>query len=72
MIYPTNAIENLHSRIRPFSGDEAAAKLIWLVLRHITAEWKSPWEAGQMPRHSLLLCYVSRPNRRERIETQGQ
>jgi putative transposase len=55
IIYTTNAIESLHSQIRKavrsrghFPSDEAAAKLIWLALRNITAKWKSPpifWHA---------------------------
>jgi putative transposase len=49
MIYTTNAIEGLHSRVRKavqlrghFPSDEAALKLIWLVLRNVAARWKSP------------------------------
>lgn len=49
IIYTTNAIEGLHSRVRKavrvrghFPSDEAALKLIWLVLRNVAAKWKSP------------------------------
>jgi putative transposase len=55
IIYTTNAIESLHSQVRKavrgrghFPSDEAAGKLIWLVLRNISAKWKSPpifWHA---------------------------
>jgi putative transposase len=55
IIYTTNAIESLHSQVRKavrgrghFPSDEAASKLIWLVLRNISAKWKSPpifWHA---------------------------
>ena len=48
IIYTTNAIEGLHSRVRKavqvrghFPSDEAALKLIWLVLRNVAARWKS-------------------------------
>ena len=44
LIYTTNAIESLHSQLRKiiktrghFPSDDAAAKLIWLALRNITA-----------------------------------
>ena len=46
VIYTTNAIESLHRQIRKplkcrghFPSDEAAAKLIWLALRNVTAKW---------------------------------
>lgn len=57
MIYTTNAIESLHSQVRKslrqrghFPNDEAATKLIWLVLRNVTQKWKSPpitWHAAK-------------------------
>ena len=53
----TNAIESLHSQVRKavrgrghFPSDEAASKLIWLVLRNISGKWKSPpiyWHAAK-------------------------
>ncbi len=46
VIYTTNAIESVNARLRKiiktrghFPSDDAAAKLIWLALRNITAEW---------------------------------
>jgi putative transposase len=49
MIYTTNAIESLHSQVRKavrgrghFPSDEAATKLIWLVLRNIQEKWIRP------------------------------
>lgn len=49
IIYTTNAVEALHSRIRKavqlrchFPSDEAALKLLWLVLRNVAARWKIP------------------------------
>lgn len=49
IIYTTNAIESLHMQLRKviknrghFPSDEAASKLIYLVLRDITRKWKKP------------------------------
>jgi len=49
IIYTTNSIEALNAKLRRavrirghFPTDEAATKLIWLVLRDATAEWKMP------------------------------
>lgn len=46
VIYTTNAIESIHSRLRKiiksrghFPTDDAASKLIWLALKNITADW---------------------------------
>jgi transposase-like protein len=46
VIYTTNILESVHARIRKviktrghFPTDDAATKLIWLALRHITAGW---------------------------------
>jgi putative transposase len=57
IVYTTNAIESLHSTIRRsvrsrghFPSDESATKLIWLVLRNVTADWKMPpisWHAAK-------------------------
>jgi putative transposase len=57
MIYTTNAIESLNSKLRRsvrirghFPNDEAAMKLIWLQLREITKNWKMPpreWAAAK-------------------------
>jgi transposase-like protein len=57
VIYTTNAIESLNAQVRKavrvrghFPSEEAAAKLIWLVLRNIQARWKNPpvfWQAAK-------------------------
>ena len=57
IIYTTNAIESLHSQVRKslrgrghFPSDEAATKLIWLVLRNVTSGWTRPpvaWHAAK-------------------------
>jgi putative transposase len=56
VLYTTNAIESVNSRLRKiiktrghFPNDAAATKLIWLVLRNITATWARPkthWKAA--------------------------
>jgi putative transposase len=58
ILYTTNAIESLNSQVRKavrsrghFPSDEAATKLMWLVLRNVEAKWKSPpiaWQAGKV------------------------
>ena len=57
IIYTTNAIESLNASVRKavrnkghFPSDQAATKLIWLALRHITEGWKNPpisWHAAK-------------------------
>jgi putative transposase len=57
IIYTTNAIEALHSRVRKavqvrghFPSDEAATKLIWLILRNVASKWTMPprfWNSVQ-------------------------
>jgi len=49
MIYTTNQIKALNSTLRRavrtrghFPGDEAAMKLLYLVLNHAAEEWKRP------------------------------
>jgi putative transposase len=49
IIYTTNAIEALNSKLRPavrtrghFPSDDAATKLLYLVLNNAAAEWKRP------------------------------
>lgn len=57
IIYTTNAIESLNSKIRSsvrsrghFPSDEAAIKLLYLVLRNVSKDWKMPqreWTAAK-------------------------
>jgi putative transposase len=57
IIYTTNAIESLHSRLRKavrvrghFPSDEAASKLLFLVLRQVSQNWKMApreWNAAR-------------------------
>jgi transposase-like protein len=56
ILYTTNAIESLHMQLRKalktrghFPNDEAALKLLYLVLRNITRRWQRPakeWRAA--------------------------
>ena len=57
ILYTTNAIESLNGTVRKavrvrghFPSDEAATKLLWLVLRNAEKRWKSPpisWQAAK-------------------------
>lgn len=67
IIYTTNAIESLHSQVRKavrgrghFPSDEAAIKLIWLVLRNITADWTRPPMAWQAAKAQFALQFEDR------------
>jgi transposase-like protein len=47
ILYTTNAIESLNAQVRKavrvrghFPSEEAATKLIWLVLRNVQTRWK--------------------------------
>lgn len=65
VIYTTNAIESVHSRLRKiiktrghFPNDAAATKLIWLALRNITADWSRAsihWR-GAMNQFAILYA----------------
>ena len=78
IIYTTNAIEALNAKLRRavktrghFPTDDAAIKLLYLVLRQVAAEWKMPpreWSRGENAirhhvrrtvRHSMM---VNRPH----------
>lgn len=64
LLYTTNAIESLHMPLRKiiktrghFPSDDAAAKLLYLALRNITAQWRrspSVWTAA-MPHLALVF-----------------
>jgi len=67
IIYTTNAIESLHSQVRKavrgrghFPSDEAATKLIWLVLRNVTAKWVRPPIAWQAAKAQFALQFEER------------
>jgi transposase-like protein len=64
IIYTTNALESVNMRLRKiiktrghFPSDEAATKLIYLVLRNITKDWTMPpktWRAA-MTQFAILF-----------------
>ena len=67
IIYTTNAIESLHSQVRKsvrtrghFPSDQAATKLIWLVLRNIEAKWKRPPAFWANARHQFAILFGDR------------
>ena len=67
IIYTTNAIESLNMQLRKiiktrghFPSDEAAIKLLWLALRHITRNWKRPPPAWHAARPQLAIQFGER------------
>jgi len=67
IIYTTNAIESLHSQVRKsvrshghFPSDQAATKLIWLVLRNIAAKWKRPPVPWANARNQFAILFGDR------------
>ena len=68
IIYTTNAIEALNAKLRRavkirghFPNDEAATKLIYLVLRQTAAEWKMPREWGEAKTQFAIMFEQVRP-----------
>ena len=67
IIYATNAIESLHSQVRKavrtrghFPSDQAATKLIFLVLRNIEAKWKSPPRVWHQAKTQFAIRFEDR------------
>ena len=67
VIYTTNAIESLNARLRKilktrghFPSDEAAAKLIWLALRNLTAHWSRPVAHWKEAMNQFAILYAER------------
>jgi putative transposase len=67
ILYTTNAIESLNASVRKairnkghFPSDQAASKLIWLALRHITENWKQPPVAWQTAKAQFALQFGER------------
>ncbi len=67
VIYTTNAIESVNSRLRKiiktrghFPNDEAATKLIWLALRNITSEWSRAAHDWKMAMNQFAILYEDR------------
>ncbi len=67
VIYTTNAIESIHSRLRKiiktrghFPNDDAASKLIWLALRNITADWSRAAKEWKEAMNQFAIAYGER------------
>jgi putative transposase len=67
VIYTTNAIESVHSRLRKiiktrghFPSDDAATKLIWLALRNITADWGRAAKEWREAMNQFAILYEER------------
>jgi putative transposase len=67
IIYTTNAIESVNARLRKiiktrghFPSDEAAAKLIWLALRNITADWSRATFNWKEAMNQFAIAYGER------------
>ena len=67
ILYTTNAIESLNAQVRKavrvrghFPSEEAATKLIWLVLRNIEARWQNPPVAWQAAKAQLAIQFEDR------------
>ena len=67
IIYTTNAIESLNSKLRSsvrsrghFPNDEAATKLLFLVLRNVSKNWKMPQRQWTAARTQFAIMFGER------------
>lgn len=67
IIYTTNAIESINAQLRQavkirghFPSDEAATKLLWLVLRNITGTWGSATHDWKAAMNQFAIIYAER------------
>ena len=67
VIYTTNAIESVNAQLRKilktrghFPSDDAAAKLIWLALRNITAKWSHAAHDWKAAMNQFAILYQDR------------
>ena len=67
ILYTTNAIESLNAQIRKtvrvrghFPSEEAATKLIWLVMRNVQARWKNPPTTWQAAKAQMAIQFEDR------------
>ena len=67
IIYTTNAIESLNAKLRRavrarghFPTDEAALKLLFLVLNRAAKEWKMPPREWAMAKAQLAILFEDR------------
>jgi putative transposase len=67
ILYTTNAIESLNAQVRKavrvraiFPSEEAATKLIWLVLRNVQLAGKNPPISWQAAKAQLAIQFEER------------
>ena len=67
VIYTTNAIESINAQLRRavktrghFPSDEAATKLLWLVLRNITEAWGGATHDWKTAMNQFAIIYAER------------
>ena len=67
VIYTTDAIESIHSRVRKiiktrghFPNDDAATQLLWLALRNITADWGRAAREWKAAMNQFAIAYGER------------
>lgn len=67
VVYTTNALESVHAQLRKiiktrghFPTDEAATKLVWLALRHITAKWARGAPHWRAAMNQFAILYEGR------------
>ncbi len=67
IVYTTNAIEALNAKLRRavrarghFPSDEAATKLIFLVLRQVVREWKMPPREWAVAKTQFAIMFGDR------------
>ena len=67
ILYPTNAIESLNAQVRKavrvrghFPSEQAATKLIWLVLRNVQARWKNAPLSGLAAKAQIAIQFEDR------------
>ena len=67
VIYTTNAIESVNARLRKtiktrghFPSEDAAAKLIWLALRNITADWSRAAKEWKLAMNQFAILFEER------------
>jgi transposase-like protein len=67
VLYTTNALESVHARLRKilrsrgqFPTDEAAIKLIWLVLRNLSVSWDKEPNYWRRSRNQFAIVYGER------------
>jgi putative transposase len=71
VIYTTNALESVNAQLRKiiktrgqFPNDEAATKLIWLVLRNITKKWERAAPTWRQAMNQFAILYEDRFTKR--------